>query len=49
MLTFETKVETVPQVTPLRVKSASESLLVFTNQDIRKVNIKNGKLLNLNY
>ena len=49
MLTFENKVEGVPQVVPMKVRSSAEGMMVFSGQDIRRVDMKSGKLMAINY
>jgi len=36
-------------VVPIKVKSSSEGMMIFSGHDIRKVDMDNGKLLTINY
>ena len=45
MLKFENKVEEVPKVVPQSAKISEGGLVVFTNRDMRKVDLNTGKLL----
>lgn len=49
MLNLETKPEDIQEVVPMKVKPLPNSLLVFTAQDIRKIDLKTGKLLSIDF
>ena len=49
MLSYENKIENVAKVVPMKVKSSPEGMMVFSGQDIRKVDMKSGKLMAINY
>jgi WD40 repeat protein len=49
LLNLESKPEAIKTVLPLRAKASAEGLMVFSGEDVRKVDMKSGKLLSINY